>query len=285
MIVYIEYIIIDNMIINFIILYLTSIIMRTRLSVIRLLIGAIVGTFFAFIIPILSINSLITLLIKLLIGLLICICSNKQIKLKVLMLFYLVFLFMTFAIGGLCLTVIYFLSGEISLISYELDFPVGILILIVSLYAICIKRALILLKKRSKITDYIYDVKLLQNGKEVKILAFFDSGNGLSDEKYNKPIVIINLATLIKIVDENQLNYLLVGKYESSGLKNIYKTHYTTISSNGDLIVFSIDNMFIKIKNEFKAIDAMVGVSLNNIIRFNNYDALVGPKALEVINV
>lgn len=285
MIVYIEYVLIDNMIIDYVILYLTSLIMRTKISIIRLLFGAGIGTIFAFIMPFLNINPFILVIIKMLVGILICICVNKNIQIKALILFYSIFMLMTFVMGGLCIAIIFLLSGELILINYQLDFPMGVVILIICLYSLYLKKVLYSLKKRSKITDYVYDVKLIENGKEVKILAFFDSGNGLFDVESNKPIAIINLSTLIKLITEEQLNYLLIGEYLKSGLKDIHKINYNTVSSSGNLIVFKVDNVILKENNKLLDVDTMIGVSLNNVVKFNNYDALIGPKILEVENV
>lgn len=285
MIVYIEYVLIDNMIIDYVILYLTSLIMRVKISIIRLLFGAGIGTIFAYIMPFLNINSCLLMIIKILIGFLICICVNQNIRIKAFMLFYSIFLLMTFVMGGLCIAIIFLLSGELILINYQLDFPMGVLILIICLYALYLKKVLYSLKKRSKITDYVYDVKLIENGKEIEILAFFDSGNGLLDVESNKPIAIINLSTLIKLITEEQLNYLLIGEYLKSRLKDIHKIKYNTVSSSGNLIVFKIDNVILKVNNKLLDMDIMIGVSLNNVVKFNNYDALIGPRILEVENV
>lgn len=282
MIVYIEYLIIDNMVINYVILYLTSLILCTKISIVRLLIGAGVGTLFAFILPLVNMNTFVTLIIKLLIGALICVCSNKSMKFNLFILYYSIFIMITFVIGGFCFAILFLLSGDILVTSYNLEFPIGVLILLIFLYSLYIKKLVFILKKRSKITDFIYDIKLMEKSKEVEILAFFDSGNGLYDLILNKPIIVINLQTLLRLVDNEQLNYLLIGNYEKSGLKNIHKIEYKTISSNSRLIVFSIDNILLKNKNKLTQLDAMIGVSLNNIVKFESYDALIGPKVLEV---
>ena len=80
--VYVEYVIIDNLIIDFLLLKLSTKTAQVRSSLTRLILSSVIGTAVAVIMPLFSINSVLQVIIKLLLSITMCLISAKTDNLK-----------------------------------------------------------------------------------------------------------------------------------------------------------------------------------------------------------
>ena len=131
MIVYVEYVLLDNFIIDFIIFYSVAKILKLKIQKVRIVLACVLGVGFAFAIPFINITNIILFLIKLLMGVILVYVAFSFTKLKQFFLTYLSFIFLTFLLGGIC----YGLQGFVQstkvingTISYVNDFPVSLII-------------------------------------------------------------------------------------------------------------------------------------------------------------
>lgn len=259
--VYIEFAIIDNLVIDYVLLYITCISARIKSSRGLIFLGSMIGTVLAVLLPILKIPKIVKFFLKLLIPAIMILTSFKLKGFKKFLVLYALLLAYTFVMGGTALGIILLLSGKIvdSLhLTYESILPVGIVIAVVIIYARAVIWLVNYILKRRTIQNFLYDVEFEHNEKTYRVTAFLDSGNLLVDTKTKLPVIIIS---------KNSINI------ESN---NIRKIEYSTLScERKQMDIICPKHMKIFCHGEKKELDvggAMIGLTSKV---FKDYDALV----------
>ena len=191
MVVYIEYVLIDNFVIDFIILYSLGKILKLHINYVRLVLASLLGVIFAFLTPYLSVYNILLLLLKFAMAIVLVFVAFKFKKTKNFVIAWLCFLFLTFLLGGVC----YGLQGLLQsakilggAFAYENSFPVSLIILAVFVFIIL----------GSNLFNYIKtnkthaNISIVFNGQTKNFVALVDSGNQLIDEKTKMAISFLN---------------------------------------------------------------------------------------------
>ncbi len=238
---YIEIIVIFNFYIDFLVLLLTSILVKKRVSKKRLIISSTIGGFSSLIL-FLNISVIELLIMSFMISLLIIKIAYDNIK--ALLYFYL----NSILIGGL----IFLINNFIKLKPLENYF---ILILITPIVLVIYKINIKSLKENYNLN---YQIKLNYKGKEITLNAFLDTGNNLSDPYFNKPVILIN-------------DYSL--KYDK-----FFYIPYSTITERGIIKAVCIEELeiigFKKLKN------VVVGL-LPKQLELHKTDCLLNKRLME----
>jgi len=201
--VYIEYVIIDNYTITYLISKLTYRILRKKVKKLRLHFASIVGTIGALIYPFINSTILIVLfriILWLILSLILFFNKEKIIYGGV------VFLLVTALFGGIIIMLSMF-SKDINY-NYYLslnDLPVSFLILPPLIVYKIIK---LVIHKTSYRRDALlteYDVEFGFCNNSFKLKGFLDTGNRLIDYKSGLPIVVISLKSIIYALDVKQI--------------------------------------------------------------------------------
>lgn len=243
--IYIDVIFFINVFFDFILLLSVSLILRRRVKIYRLILGALTGglsIFFLF----LKINSFTLFLFKIIIAIFMVVVSfnfrDFLYTLKNFLYLYLV----SIVLGGF----LYFMNLEFSyknngLIFYHKGVSINIiLILIISpiLLYIYVKEMKSLKNNYSK----YYDVDIYFKDKNIVLKGFLDSGNNLTDPYKNRPVIIVY--------------YKSIREYLTNEKELIVP--YNTASGNG--IIKCIKPKKILINNiEYKNI--LIGISKEKI--------------------
>ena len=278
--VYIEYVLIDNMVINYLIIVLSLKMLKLEQKVYRILLASAVGTLFAFVMPLINLSGVLLFIFKMLVGLIIVLfVLNKQ-QLKRLMRFYLTFLMFTFVMGGVCFAFIYVLAGEVSGTTYSLDVPVGLLLLIVVLWTRYVLKLIKAIQKRHTQTYYIYEINLTLRKKNIKINAYFDTGNLLVDVSTSKPIIIVNFAKVIDDFNNDEIRAVLTGNTSKLDFDDVHFEEFKAMSTSGKMIVLKPKSVVINELNKDLTKEVMVALSVKPLTKEGGFDALIGPKVL-----
>ena len=213
--VYIEYAIIDNLVINFLLLKSSCKITKTKTNSLRLLLSSSVGTVVAIILPLFSLKNVYLLIVKVLMALLMPYLLSKFYTLKKYAYLVLVFLLLTFLSGGVIIAFTYFFEIALDW-NYPL-FPMGLTILIIYLLSkVCIYYVNLLLKYRD-IHPFLKKCILVVDGVRFKVKGFIDSGNHLYDSKNGLPIIVANQELFEKITKSAKLKFYAKQEVESVG--------------------------------------------------------------------
>lgn len=184
---YIEYVILDNFAIDLLILVITMKLLRVSVPKLRLIISSLIGTASAVIMPLIPYLS-IAIMLRLVTAPIMCIVfKHKSIKHYVL--FLLVMVVTTFAIGGTIMAIFNMSVSDNYILVYYPDKG------IIGLSALAVMGVWYTLSQLTKSIKYrlndkmIYSVKILSNAKMLDLRAYIDTGLKLYDSK-GQPIIV-----------------------------------------------------------------------------------------------
>ena len=247
MVVVVEYVIIDNIVVNAILLYLTFKLLKQDISKWKVLLAASVGAGFALVSPLINLTGAWAFLVKLPVGLILVVLAGLNIK----RLFakYIVFLLATFLFGGACLAIFALIgvsAAESLTLTYSLDVPLGVILIAVVMLAWVLNACIKAIYKRKSLAGYIHTVSVTLNDKTVVVNGFLDSGNRLTDSKTEMPIVIMSADLLEKWFTKEQCLKLLLGKTEGMGLANPHFIKVNSVGGKCNMLVFEAQGFSIK---------------------------------------
>lgn len=198
-----EYLFIENFIINYLILYGTKSITKTRVKNKRIILTSIILAFYPFVIFFPELYFLTNFYTKVLISIVAVKCVFKEksnaLFLKQLSAFYI----FSFVFAGASLG-LYFLNSNYlyDLELFNKNFPVKYLILGVMLGGIMIKSILSYYNEKIMIEESLLDILISFNQKTIKIKALIDTGNGLVEPFTNCPVLVVEYKYIRELIPE-----------------------------------------------------------------------------------
>lgn len=277
----IEYVLIDNLVINFLILYLSCKILKQKIVYWRLILSSFIGVGCALIMPIINFPGYVMIIFKLILGIVMVVIALPCPTFKKSVVSFLTFLIMTGCMGGVCFLIIFMVSGNLSfnlLATYSYKIPVGAILFACSIISVVIGQLIKLVYRKKTINNFIYEIILIDKGKEIKSNAYLDSGNTLIDPITNKPVIIINFSLFNKLYNL-PLEKILTKKIEE---KDINKSHYITFNTIGktsDMLVFEVDKLAINSQNQARQFNnVLLGLSFNKLSNTFSCDTLLNPQ-------
>ncbi len=262
MTVFIEYVLIDNFVIDYLLLSLSLRIVGVKTSRLRLILSAGLGAVFSLVYPLFDFIVFIEIAIKLLFGLLMVIIVAKYKSGKSCYLTAVIFNALTFLTGGIILGVGYMLS-----INLSSELSVALMILPVLAIVRFIKSLAVFLKTRNRINQYSYKVFIEVLGKNVSGVGFLDTGNCAFDGV--NPIVFCT--------KDMVNNFIALGI-----IIPMYRINVKTVTGSLDNLSFKADKFIICLgqdKYEFNSVTVCVSKNLPMGI-----DVLIHPALMEDIN-
>jgi len=128
MTVYIEYVILDNLLIDLLIIYLTSSLLKIHFNKVNILLSALIGTAFAVVMPFISLNSYVLFFLKLSVGMTMVLVL-KKFSFGKFVITFVTFISLTFMMGGMCFGLMYLLSIPFTvngIMIYGFEFPLSL---------------------------------------------------------------------------------------------------------------------------------------------------------------
>lgn len=292
MIIYVDIVLIENIIMNYIILFATASINKVELKLIRIFIASLIGGIYAVISYISGLELYKTLILKILLSITMVYIalSPKTIKkcLKQLLIFYLT----SFTFGGTAFALLYFIKPSEILMKngiYIGTYPLKIALLGGTVGFAIIVIAFKIAKGRltSKTMYCKISIKFLEN--QINSTAMIDSGNLLKDPISGIPVVIVETSLLQNIIPENILNstiQILEGKMEN--IENKYASRLRIIpftalgTPNGLLLGLKADGIKIEYDDEIiENENIIIGLYDKKLSKTNTYTSLIGISLIE----
>ena len=276
--IYVEYVILDNFIIDFCIIYAVLKTLGIKIIKWRVLLTCFVGTAFALILPLITLPDIIAFLLKLTLSFALVFIYAKYNSKRQFIYSLLLFYAYTFVMGGACIGILYLYSADFSLsssINYNSILPLGLIIFIIFGYVYLILLITRFFKKRKDVVNFLYDAEIFYKGKNQKIKAFLYSGNRL----YYKglPVVVINLKTAINLIDLAEFDDFLNFKknFENvifTDVSGKFKKMPVLFSDKVDIFINGQPNSFFNIP---------LAVALKGFNDLEKYDALLHPNLIK----
>ncbi len=275
MIVYADVIFLENLIINYVILYVTILLTKIKKSNFRILISSALGSAYA-VLSIENNNIFCKLILSIIMIIIIFPTSNFKKILEILAIFYLI----SFTTGGTAIALSYFIQeGKINLIEGNvlIKFPILVSSMGVTVGIFLLVFAFKSIKRKISKKDIIYDMEIFLKNKSIKIKALLDTGNMLKDPLTQKSVVVVTKRCLKKILsDEFFINMeCILGGDKIGNIENRIKIIPFNSLGNEHGILLGIKSNKVIVDNiEIK--DVIIGIYEKEFSKTRKYDALIG---------
>lgn len=284
---YIDVILLENIIMNYIIILATGMICRVNIKQIRAFLASLLGAVYAILIYVLDLKIYTSQITKILISICMVYIAFNSANIKTMIKQLLIFYLTSFCFGGAAYYLLYCVKPNlIKSMNGVLvgTYPIKIALLggILGFFIINISFKMIKSKLRKK--DMLYDVDIYYKEKKSSIKAILDTGNLLTDPITSTPVLIVEAQKLSDIISKDILKNIENILYGT--LKEIdedIKTRCSIIpfssigKNNGMIIGFRPD--YIKIyteEGEEVRKKVIVGIYNNKIARNGLYSGLIG---------
>ncbi|MDR0384164.1 MAG: sigma-E processing peptidase SpoIIGA [Christensenellaceae bacterium] len=248
----VEIAVIENLLVDFVLLYFACKTIKQRIKTWRILVASIIGAAFAIALPLFSFNDAADFLIKLFIGAFMCyiVVNNNFVRFG---LCYLLFTIYTFAFGGAV-----FAFGSIWVLPL-----MGIIFIILVSF----------LNLRHSVGQNMRDCVIYYGGNKFKILSFADTGNRLIDPRSRAPVCIISLSLFLKMFPDVKVENLIMNRLGDEGIEDGHYINFATVADSSQKMFVFAPN---KLQIDGKVIsDVRLGVATKKISSIIKYDAIL----------
>lgn len=278
--VYIEYAIIDNLVMNAILLHLSFYINQLKYKKWQLILSNILGTICSILIPLFIIPNALLLAIKIALAMSMIFVATGKIKIKKYILILLTFLTLTFLLGGLCFGVIEILGLKVDgggvLLFNDFSFPMSILIVVIACYVWVIRLLVHTIKNRLNISSSFVDVDVRKDNVCVHLLGYIDTGNFACDKNGNS-LIFISPRMFHRLFPKIDITKFVLQKIGQDDIAGSYYTKINDVTKNNITLVVPIDNIEVNVGNKNKSTkNVFVAVSQNNF--GGEFDILLSPQ-------
>lgn len=296
MTIYLDVVLLENLCMNYIILFATGYIMKIKMKHWRVVLSSLLGSIYAVIsyLEILPIYSNLFMKILLSIGMVYLAFSPKGVKslTKQLVLFYLT----SFVFGGCAFAMLYFIKPQNILMKngvYVGTYPLKIGLLGGLVGFILTYIAFKIVKTKLGKKDMLYHITIRINAKQVKVKAMLDTGNLLKEPITGNPVIVVEKQELEQSIPKKILDHIeeLIGGEELSFTSQEEKEYLTKFKvipfssigkQNGLMLGLKADEVMIEKEEEnYKRNDVIIGIFPQNLSKNHSYTALLGLDLLE----
>ena len=289
---YIDIILAENMIMNYIILFATGIIMKTNIKQLRLIIASLLGSIYVLMSYITEIEIYMNQITKLILSIVMIYIAFVPQNIKNLIKEIIIFYLTSFCFGGAAYYLLYYISPkQINNINGILtgSYPIKIAVLGGILGFIIINISFKIVKSKITKNSIFYNVKIVIDNKSCIVKSILDTGNLLVEPITSFPVIIVEEKIIKKIISEDIIKILLASLQGNNidkipeGIRTRCKfIPYSSIGNNNGMIV-GIKPDYIKIyeeENEIIKKDVIVGISNNVLTKNEAYSGLIGLECL-----
>ncbi len=295
MTIYIDVVLIENVIMNSIILLATGLILKEKIKIIRLVIASLLGAIYSVIsyMSILEIYS--SMILKIVLSIVIIYIAFNPQTIKKMWKDILIFYLTSFVFGGAAFALIYIVKPQDILMKNGLflgTYPLKTVILGAIIAFLVIMAAFTMVKSKFNKKDMFYEIEIGIKGKKIETTAMLDTGNLLKEPITNTPVIVVEHTLLYDCIPKEILNHvdeLLGGEFDniSEKIKEEYmaKLKFIPFSSlgkqNGMLLGLKVE--YVKIKEEDKEEkkeNIILGIYNKSLTKRGEYRALMGIELL-----
>ena len=291
MTIYIDVVLVENLIMNYIILLATGIIMKIKIKHLRLIISSLIGAIYTILTYVITIQIYSNFLLKFILSMMIIYVAYNPPNVKKMWKYLIVFYLTSFVFGGAAFALIYIVKPQDILMKNGLflgTYPLKNVVLAGIVGFISITTTFKIVKNKITKKDIYKEIKIEMDGKQIQLNAMLDTGNMLKDPITEKPVIVVEKIILYEVLPkelldniENILGGDLKNISEDIRDKYIKKIKFIPFSSlgrqNGMLVGIKPD--FIEIVEEQKIQkrnDIIIGIYEKSLTKDGRYRALMG---------
>lgn len=297
MTIYLDIVFIENIIMNFIIIFTTGIVLKTTIKQWKMIIASGIGAIYtiAMYLNILPIYS--NFFMKFILSVVIVYISFSPKKIKTLLKQLLIFYLISFVFGGCVFSLMFFISPKLATMKNGVfvgAYPLKIALIggIVSFIVIQISFKIVKTKLTKK--NVIYDIEINLNNNSINVKALLDTGNLLKEPITGSPVVVVERSKLYSIFPAVVLDNLekiiggdtsvLLGCNDNINIISRFRMiPFTSLGKqNGLLLGIKVDYINVVIEENIKKIhNVIIGIYDKSFTKNEMYSAIFGLDILE----
>ena len=291
MTIYIDVILVENLMMNYIILLATGNVAKVKIKQFRLVLASLIGAIYTIISYMKILNLQFSFVFKIILSIIIVYAAYNPQRMskmwKILLIFYLV----SFVFGGVAFSLIYIVKPQEVLMKNGMflgTYPLKIIILGAVIAFLIIIATFKIVKNKISKKDVIYDIEVMIDDKKITTRALIDTGNMLKEPITNTPVIVIEKALLYECLPKEILNHLeniIGGDFkdipEEVQDRYISKLKLIPFSSLGKQngMLLGIKPKKIKIVKEDEIVEkenVILGIYQQSLTKRGEYQALMG---------
>ena len=297
MTIYIDVVLIENLCMNYIILFATGYILKIKRNPIRLFLSSLIGGIYSILAYMQIVNLYSNTIMKILLSILMVHIAYNPKNIKTLGKQIVIFYLTSFVFGGCAFAMLYIVKPQEILIKngmYVGTYPLKIAILggLVGFTITVIAFKIVKYKLRKK--DMYCEITIYIEEKCIKTKAMLDTGNMLKDPITRMPVIVVQKDILYDVIPYNILNNLerIIGGdvpdeiYQDENMEYMSKFRVIPFSSigrqNGLLLGFKENKVIVNFEeNETVVKNVVIGIYDKILSKKENYSALLGLDLIE----
>lgn len=295
MTIYIDIVLIENLIMNYIILLTVAIVLKIHRNNVRILGSSLIGALYAIFAYTSTLEIYSTIFVKILLSIIMIYIGFKPQNIKILCKQILLFYLTSFVFGGAAFSLLYFIKPQDILMKNGVllgTYPLKTVMLSAIVGFIVVVITFKIVKNRISKKDMYCKIDISLNNKNIETIAMIDTGNLLKEPITNTPVIVVEHTLLYDVIPKeilNNLNEILGGDFSNvpEKIKNEYMLKLKVIPftslgrQNGMLLGIKADNVKVVKEEEIHIVNkTIVGIYNKSLTKKGEYRALVG---LEVI--
>ncbi len=292
MTIYLDIVLIENILMNYIILFATGVIYKARTRVRNLLLSSLIGGVYAILSFTTGMKIYASIFLKIILSIAMVYIAFRPEKIKTLFKLLMLFYLVSFAFGGTAFALLYFIKPQDILIKNGVltgTYPIKIAFLGAMIGFIILQLATKGIKNKLSKKDMFCDIEIQLEDKKLATKAMIDTGNLLKEPITGLPVIVIETEELKGILPENIIeNTENIISGNLKGIEDKYILRFRMIpftslgKQNGLLLGMKADKVIIKKEENSQIIkNAMIGMYNKPLTKSKQYHALIGLDMLE----
>ncbi len=280
---YIEFIIFQEFVVDFILLYITGSLLYKKIIFRRLIVASIIGVLYTIAVYCVDREFLNYFFVKFLVSILMLTISYAPRGVleyvKVILCFYILSIL---------------IMGIIILSYFIFNSRLTIILLFCAIFSVYLLFKILFyeIRKNKEDKNYLRDVTIFLNGNSIDVVGFIDTGNELIDAISNKPVVIVDINYVNGLFSDDTFNeiqkaydngndFLINLMLKKLDNYNFRLLKYGTISSGEEYMIGIVPSKtIIKYREKQLYIDCVIGIYPKSLSNENKFQALLYKKLL-----
>ena len=291
MTIYIDVVLIENLLMNYIILFATGVILKIKIKHIRLILASLVGAIYTIIAYVSALKIYSNIFFKFILSLIIIYIAFNPKSVKKLFKFTLIFYLTSFVFGGAAFALIYIVKPQEILKNNGLVLnsnSLKVIFISAILAFVIITIGFKVVKNKISAKDMYCHIRIKLNQKEIETKAMIDTGNFLKEPITNTPVIVVEHTLLYDCIPKEILNHLenILGGDFSEIPENIKEEYMSKLKvipfsslgkQNGMLLGIKAEEIVIKNEEENKTKEnVIIGIYNKSLTKRGEYRALLG---------
>lgn len=291
MTIYVDVVLIENLLMNYIILFATGVILKVNIKHMRLILASLIGAIYTIIAYMSAFKIYSNIGLKFVLSVIMIYIAFNPKSVKKLFKFTLIFYLTSFVFGGAAFALIYIVKPQDILRNNGLilnsdSLKVIFISAIIAFVIIIIGFKVV--KNKISAKDMYCHINIKLNHKEIETKAMIDTGNFLKEPITNTPVIVVEHTLLYDCIPKEILNHLenILGGDFSEIPKNIKEEYMPKLKvipfsslgkQNGMLLGIKAEEVVIKTEEENKTKEnVIIGIYNKSLTKRGEYRALLG---------